>query len=74
MDFLLEEKVGVEALGFEFAIRWWLIEVHRLSVQWTVVELESYGGCTGRDLVEELFVMVQVPSALFRFALHGYPC
>jgi hypothetical protein len=74
MDLLLEEKESVEPFRFEFAMRWWLVEVDRLAVRGTVVELEPYRGCTSADLVEELFVMVQMPSALFRVALHRYAC
>ena len=74
MDFLLEEEEGVESLGFKFAVGWGLVEPHRLAVRGAVVELEVYYGCACGDFIEELFVMVQVPSSLFLVVLHGVVC
>ncbi len=74
MDFPLVEKIAVESLGLEFAVGWRFIDVDRLTVGWTVVELEAYdrGACC--DVVEELLAMVKVPSSLILVALHGFMC
>jgi hypothetical protein len=74
MDFLLVEEVGVESLGFEFAVYGRLVQVHSLTVRRAVIELEAYDRCAGRDFIEELFVMVQVPSSLLLGRLHGDAC
>ena len=74
MYFPLEEEEGVESLGFEFAVGWGLVELHRLAVRGAMVELEAYDGRAGGDFIEELFMMVQVPSSLFLVVLHGDAC
>jgi len=74
MDFLLEEEEGVETLGLELAVGWWSVQVDCLTVWGAVVELEAYDGRACGDFVEELFVMVQVPSSWFLVALHGDAC
>ena len=74
MDFLLEEEEGVESLGFEFAVGWGLVELHRLAVRGAVVELEAYDGRAGGDFIEELLVMVQMPPSLCLVVLHSDAC